>query len=47
MMLLRETSELFFELAIEGRSDRSSRLIPNGVAKKCVGADLGTNHYEV
>jgi hypothetical protein len=44
MMLLEETSELSFELAIEGRSDRSSREFPSGVAKKCVDADLGAYH---
>jgi hypothetical protein len=39
-MLLEETSELSFELAIGGRSGRSSRDVPSEVAKKCVGADL-------
>jgi hypothetical protein len=47
MILLGETSELSFKPAIEGRYDRSSRNVPSGVTKKCVGADLGTNHYEV
>jgi hypothetical protein len=47
MMLLGETSEGPFEPAIEGRSDRPSRLVPSGVGKKCVGADLGVNHCEV
>jgi hypothetical protein len=47
MMLLRETSELSFEPAIEDRSDESSRLVPSGVAKKRVDADLGANHCEV
>jgi hypothetical protein len=40
MILLGETSELSFEPAIEGRSDRSSRDVFSGVAKKCVGVDL-------
>jgi hypothetical protein len=42
----RETSELSFEPVIEGRSDRSLRYVPSGVAKKCVGDDLGANHYD-
>jgi hypothetical protein len=46
MMLLVETSELSFEPAIEGRSDRSARDVPSGVAKKCVGVDLGANHCD-
>jgi hypothetical protein len=44
MLLLGETSELSFELAIEGRSDRSSRDVTSGVAKNCVGSDLGTKY---
>jgi hypothetical protein len=47
MMLLGETPELYFEPAIEGRSDRSSRDIPSGVAKKCVGVNLDANHCEM
>jgi hypothetical protein len=47
MILLGETSKLSFEPAIVGRSDRSSRVFHSGVAKKCVSADLGINHYEV
>jgi hypothetical protein len=47
MLLLGETSELSFEPAIEGRSDGSSRDVASGVAKKCVGTDLGTNHCDV
>jgi hypothetical protein len=43
MMLLGEMSELSFESSIKGRSDRSSREVPSGVTKKCVGVDLGTN----
>ena len=39
-----ETSELSLELAIEDRSDRSICDLPSRVAKKCVGADPGTNH---
>jgi hypothetical protein len=46
MMLLGETSELSFEPAIEGRYDRSSCDVPSGVAKKCVGTDLGANHCD-
>jgi hypothetical protein len=46
MMLLGETSELSFEPTIECRSDRPLRDVPNGVAKKCVGAKLGANHYD-
>jgi hypothetical protein len=46
-MLLGETLKLSFELAIGGRSDRSSCDVPSGVAKKCVGADLAANHCEV
>jgi hypothetical protein len=46
MMLLGETSELSFELAIEDRSDRSSRYVSSGVAKKCVGADPSANHCD-
>jgi hypothetical protein len=41
-----ETSELSFEPAIEGQSDRSSRNVPSEVAKKCVGTDLSANHYD-
>jgi hypothetical protein len=41
-----ETLELSFETAIESRSDRSSRDVPSGVAKKCVGADLDVNHCD-
>jgi hypothetical protein len=44
MILLVETSELSFEPAIEGRSDRFVREFLSGVAKNCVGADTGTNH---
>jgi hypothetical protein len=44
MILLGETSELSLEPAIEGRSDGSICVFPNGVAKKCVGAELGANH---
>jgi hypothetical protein len=36
MILLVETSELSFELAIEGRFDRSICVVPSGVAKKYV-----------
>jgi hypothetical protein len=39
-------SELSFEPAIEGRSDRSSRDFPSEVAKNCVGTDPGTNHCD-
>jgi hypothetical protein len=39
MILLVVTSELSFEPAIEGRSDRSVCDVSSGVAKKCVGAD--------
>jgi hypothetical protein len=46
MMLLGETSELSFEPAIEGQSDRSSHNVPSGVAKKCVGTDLGADHCD-
>jgi hypothetical protein len=46
MILLGETSELSLELAIEGRSDRSTCVIPNGVTKKCVGVDSGANHCD-
>jgi hypothetical protein len=46
MILLVETSELPFEPAIEGRSDRSARKVPSGVTKKCVGADPGDNHCD-
>jgi hypothetical protein len=45
MVLLGEMSEVSFEPDIEGRSDRSSRDVPSGVAKKCVDADMGANHY--
>jgi hypothetical protein len=45
MILLGETSVLSLEPAIEGRSDRSICDFPSGVAKKCVGADPGANHY--
>ena len=38
MILLVETSELSFEPAIEGRFDRSIRVVPSGVAKKYVDA---------
>jgi hypothetical protein len=44
MILLGETSELSLEPTIEGRFDRSIYDFPSGVAKKCVGADPGTNH---
>jgi hypothetical protein len=44
MILLGETSELSLEPAIEGRFDRSICIVPSGVAKKCVDADLGANH---
>jgi hypothetical protein len=46
MILLGETSELSLELAIEGRFDGSICVVPSGVAKKCVGADLGANHCD-
>jgi hypothetical protein len=46
MLLLVETSELSFEPAIDGRSDRSSREFPSGVAKNCVGANPGANYYD-
>jgi hypothetical protein len=45
MILLGETSELSLEPAIEGRSNESICAVPSGVAKKCVGADSGANHY--
>jgi hypothetical protein len=45
MILLGETSELSLEPTIEGQFDRSICDFPSGVAKKCVGADPGTNHY--
>jgi hypothetical protein len=38
MILLVETSELSFELTIEGRFDRSICVFPSGVAKKYVDA---------
>jgi hypothetical protein len=41
MMLLGEMSELSFEPAIEGRYDRYLHKFISGVAKNCVGADLG------
>jgi hypothetical protein len=41
-----ETLELSFEPAIESRSDRSSRDVPSGTTKKCVGADLDINHCD-
>jgi hypothetical protein len=44
MILLVEMSELYFELAIEDRSDRSVRDFSSGAAKKCDGADPGANH---
>jgi hypothetical protein len=44
--LLRKTSELSLEPAIEGRSDMSICDVPSGVAKKCVSADSGTNHCD-
>jgi hypothetical protein len=47
MMLLGETSKLYFEPTIVGRSDRSSREFHSGVAKKCVSANVGANHCEV
>jgi hypothetical protein len=40
IILLVETSELSFELAIEGRFDRSICFFPSGVAKKYVDALL-------
>jgi hypothetical protein len=46
-MLLGEMSELSFEPNIDGRSDRSSRDIPSGVAKKYVDTELGANHCNV
>jgi hypothetical protein len=45
MILLGETLELSLEPAIKGRSDGSICAIPSGVAKKCIGADPGANHY--
>jgi hypothetical protein len=47
IILLWETSEWSLEPDIEGRSDGSSRLVPSGVAKKCVGVDLDGNHCKV
>jgi hypothetical protein len=44
MILPVEMSELSFKPTIEGRSDRSVRDVPNGVAKKCVGDDPDANH---
>jgi hypothetical protein len=44
MILLGETLELSLEPTIEGRSDGPISDLPIGVAKKCVGADLGANH---
>jgi hypothetical protein len=44
MMLLVETLKLSLEPAIEGRSDRSVREFPSGVAKKRVCADPSANH---
>jgi hypothetical protein len=41
MMLLGETSELSLEPTIEGRFDGSICVVPNGVAKKCVGTFFG------
>jgi hypothetical protein len=41
-----ETSKLSLEPAIEGRFDGSICTVSNGVAKKCVSADLGTNHCD-
>jgi hypothetical protein len=46
MILLVEMSELSFEPAIEGRSDRSLCEFPVGVTKKCVGVDPGANHCD-
>jgi hypothetical protein len=46
MMFLGETSELSFESAIEGQSERSSRDVPSGVTKKCVDADLSANQCD-
>jgi hypothetical protein len=43
MMLLGKTSELAFEPAIEGRSDRSLHDVSSGVAKMCVIVVLGAN----
>jgi hypothetical protein len=40
MILLVETSDLSFELAIEGRFDRSICVLPSRVAKKYVDAFL-------
>jgi hypothetical protein len=45
MILLGDTLELSLEPAIEGRSDRSICVVPNGVAKKCVGSFSGADHY--
>jgi hypothetical protein len=45
MILPAEMSELSLEPATEGRSDRSICDVPNGVTKKCVGADPDANHY--
>jgi hypothetical protein len=41
-----EALELSFEPAIEGRSERSLREVPIGVAKKCVGAEPDANHRD-
>jgi hypothetical protein len=47
MMLLGETLELSFELAVEGQSNRYLHDVPSRVAKKCVDVDMGTNHCDV